>query len=136
MGLHGFPPISPLSAAYTLVSWAEMHGRFPMATECRPAQGLHHWNVYYRALHCSTFSGVVSAAIDLVSAALSAAPVKMRTCLGSDCDARFPDVGPHIRLCPQCRKHRGMEPAMAGTVRRVELKRWGADLRHWDEEMA
>ena len=77
MGLHGFPPIAaPLSAAGMLVSWATEHGRFPMATECRNTNGLHHWNVYCRVFQCSTFSGIVRMTQDGASAALNAQPIK------------------------------------------------------------
>ena len=134
MGLHGFAPISPLSAAYTLVSWADDHGRFPRATECRPAQGLHHWNVYYRTFCCSTFSSVVSCALDIVSAMCSAPSVKMRQCLGVGCDARFVDQGPSIRLCQRCRKKRGVEDSPS--IGYDDLRRWGVSVHEWREDVA
>jgi len=132
MGLHGFPPISPLSAATMLVSWAEEHGRFPRATECRPAQGLCHWNVFYRTFHASAFSHVVSAALTLVSAAMAPAvsSTAQRQCLR--CDAPFPDEGRHIRLCTRCRKQNGV--ASLEHVTRHELRSMGAAVREWQRE--
>lgn len=133
MGLHGFPPMSPLSAATMLVSWADEHGRFPRATECRPAQGLCHWNVFYRTFHASTFSHVVSAALTLVSAVIM--PVSsiaaQRQCLR--CDAAFPDEGRHVRLCTACRKKVGAETTPS--VTRSDLRTIGVTVRDWRDEV-
>ena len=134
MGLHGFPPISPLSAAHVLVSWADVHGRFPMATECRAVQGLPHWNVFYRTFHCSTFSGILSMAQHLVQTTTSAVSVKMRTCLGPGCEATFKDEGAHVRMCTQCRRQAGTDDM--SMVGRSELRSLLTKGRDWFDDVA
>ena len=42
------PPLTPLSAALTLVQWREQHGTWPRAAECVRANGLPHWTTLYR----------------------------------------------------------------------------------------
>jgi hypothetical protein len=140
--------ITAYSAAVMLMQWAADHGRPPLCSECRPAHGLMYWPTYFKVFECqgSGFSAVLEHAARIFahsngypapcSSGLSALPtsaVKLRTCLGLDCDATFPDEGPHVRFCTQCRKRKiftdahghSTDPWLEPAVTRVQLRRLG-----------
>lgn len=159
MGLHGFQPMTPLSAALALCSYMQTQHRVPRATECVASTVGVHWTTLYKVLprdasgevsayQGSTFSAVVMAALQIANLRLSGQyepfleptlpTIKMRTCIGKrgngqDCGRQFPDQGPHVRKCDACRKARyEWEDLTETTVRRIELRRFGAGLGGWD----
>lgn len=162
MGLHGFPPTSPLSAALALCSYMQLLGRVPRTDECVPStMGMHYRTLYRvlprgdgaeRALHQGgDFSAIVSAALELTGLRMSGKEepflepvmptIKMRQCIGKkfngkDCTRTFPDQGPHVRKCEHCRKtHYEGEDAIDTTVRRVELQRFGFGRGGWEYDL-
>ena len=162
MGLHGFQPTSPLSAAMALCSYMQTLGRVPRVEECVPsAMGMHYMTLlrvlprgngaerpHWRG---GDFSALVSAALEITGLRFSGKQepfleptmptVKMRQCIGKkfngkDCTRTFPDQGPHVRKCDQCRKtHYEGEDNLDTTVRRVELARFGFGRGGWEYDL-
>ncbi|HEY5865373.1 MAG TPA: hypothetical protein VI542_07445 [Candidatus Tectomicrobia bacterium] len=102
------PPMSLMSAAHSLHTWMVEHGRAPLAHECRPCNGLHHWQTYYDVFGVNNFSAGIIPMVSSLMAGLSAQG-RMRQCLGytthgADCPETFPDEGSHVRFCTHCRK--------------------------------
>ena len=108
MGTPGFQPTGAFSAALTIALWVKNHdGKHPTTLDCKPSNGLLSFMTYYRRLPGSSFSAIISAALAMVSAMpTSTTSLRMRHCLGPNCEASFPYEGSHIALCPRCRKHR------------------------------
>lgn len=113
------PAVTQISAALTIWQWILEHGREPYAHECRNANGLYGYDLYYRVFGTNNFSAGVIPAVS----ALCSSGVKMRQCLGytrtgDDCHNRFPNVGDHVRLCETCRRQ-GEEIQQHSLPRRV-----------------
>ncbi len=142
MGRHGFPPISPLSAAYTVVKWTADHGRPPRCRECTGSNGLYWYMTYYKTFNETTWAGVLSSVFGLESS-LGAPPVvsapevrKKKHCYNyPDCQAMIVDEGHHLRFCRRCRPtgHRPVDPAPEPVLTRAQLVRWGVGRSDWDE---
>ena len=158
MGKRGFAPMSPISVAISLVSWIDTHGRRPNSRDCCSAKELPHHQTFYRLFGSAGSFGLMIAEAERIGRYLNttlalsngvqknavcvlsttmttASSVKIRTCLGRngrgrDCGVRFPDEGPHIRLCRTCRtrlfgekRHNDVSP-VEPMVSRVQLQRW------------
>lgn len=131
MPRHGYAPITPISAALTLVQWTHLHGRPPLERECCGSNGLHWWPTYYKKFGVSTYSAVLECAFDLASGAWEQ-PRALKRCLNYEvCGTMILDEGRHIRFCATCRQRRNetqreqhvdwMQPAPASGV----LRQWG-----------
>lgn len=119
MGLRGFAPTTPLSAAMTLANWIATKGRPPTFRECSAGNSLNHPDFYYRKFQTSSFASAITAALDMVRnppiLSTSASPVsaivgqtsavarRYKKCLG-DCGHMILDEGHHVRFCMSCRK--------------------------------
>lgn len=128
------PATTQISAALTIWAWILAHGRPPLASECRKANGLNGYDLYYKVFGTHNFSAGVIPAVS----ALCGSSVKMRTCLGHtsrgmDCPHTFPDQGAHIRLCETCRRQERIvtEHHMPATVERLSSRHLGVGLGGW-----
>jgi hypothetical protein len=128
------PATTQLSAALTIWNWILAHGRPPKAQECRKKNGLLGYDLYYRVFATSNFSAGV---IPMVSA-LCGSGVKMRRCLGytarnDDCPNTFPDQGPHVRFCEQCRRAEGTPTThhIPAHIERLSKRQMGIGLGGW-----
>ncbi len=132
---HGFAPISPLSAALTILEWSKIQGRMPKASELHLGYSsglLFTRKTYMRAFRVSSHQQLISAVIDLTSG------LTWYTCLRLECSNRFPKEDAGIRFCPACRKKPRPSDDTGlgyGSVSRTQLRRWGADLGDWSEYM-
>lgn len=99
-------PLTPLSAAYLLVSWMTAHGREPRFRECRSVHGLISYDTILKKFPGSSLSACISAARALVS---HAPRPRMQTCLGPECEVRFLYAGYHF--CSACRVSLGYDDA-------------------------
>lgn len=166
MGDRGPQGTTLISIASRIVSWIDVHGVRPTTKQCdATSSDLPHHKTIYRFLGYAgsfgamvheaqrivqhsretgvLFSSSMSHAISFVSCYTS---IKTRTCLGYiregvDCGAKFPDEGPHIRLCERCRmrrKDKRLAPDPVDIygpgVTRVELRRWGVSIDGGIEE--
>jgi len=132
--------MSVMSAALSLHTWMVEHGRAPLAHECRPCNGLHHWQTYYDVFGMHNFSaGIIPMVSSLMASLMS--HVKMRHCLGytaqgDDCSSTFPDEGNHIRLCARCRKKGQEDSPQEGHIpmqmQRLTLRELTAGGGGWD----
>lgn len=127
---HGFDQTTLLSAALTLADFVSAFGRLPKVRECyaEPSSGLLlNRNTYTKVFGVSTFTQVLCAFSGILSG------ITWYTCLGHQCEARFPRMQSDVRLCENCRKKRGTEDVWGegGAVHRQQLRRWGADLEDW-----
>lgn len=138
---------TPLSAALTLVSWIQTNKRFPSPRECRASTVGIHWTTLYNVLPGSSFSAMVSAALDIAGMCLTGKEepflspeipqVKIRRCLGAHCDATFPDQGAHVRFCERCRKRisDSVVEEPDPLVTRADMRRFGIGMADWDDIM-
>jgi hypothetical protein len=144
MATTGFPATGTISAALTLVQWIHHHGREPRPLECCVSNGLMSHRTYYLRIPGSNFSAIISTARELVSHILTfpsngvcqyglVSSVKMRLCLGHNCNTQFPYEGAHIGFCPKCRRKRSAiqnEYYEDGAIPGISLRRLGLD---WDD---
>lgn len=97
------PPasITLLSMAIAVRDWTSTHGRLPRISECTKSQGFpHHFTTIWRHFGANPdFSALLAVAQERASPTQAT-----RVCLGPGCDRTFPNEGPHIRLCAECRK--------------------------------
>ena len=118
MPATGVPPISPYSAALTIVQWIQQHGREPHKYECRPANGLLSYMTYYRHFHGAGFSAIVSHAIDVVATYQPPFPPQNNTprtavrCLC--CDTFFASDSRAVRICRSCKQRQRYNEEFAG----------------------
>ena len=104
----GRPRLSPLSAALTIATWAQAHGRPPRCTECTGHDGLHWFPTYYEAFALSTWSAILREVRSLTSgyagSGMGIVVLTTKPCLNApECPALIPDEGPGVRLCLPCR---------------------------------
>ena len=141
MGRHGFPPITPLSAAFTIVQWKQEHARPPQCKDCVGSGGLYWWNTYYKTFVCSTWSAVLSIAFDLISGQ-AVLQRSMKRCLNyPECQEWLPHENHSIRICQRCKRAKQHHPTteldatmLEPAFTRPQLKRWGVGMADWGWE--
>lgn len=131
MAAPGRVPLSPMSAALTLVAWTQTHGRAPRCTECVGQEGLHWYPTYYDAFALSSWSAILDEARALtsglgVSLVVTMTPTLKRCLNAPECPSLIPDEGPAIRLCASCHhESRRVGVFVEPLVSRQRWRRWG-----------
>ena len=124
-------PLSPLSAALTMATWAQTHGRPPRCTECVGQEGLHWFATYYDCFALSCWSAILDEASALTHGWLLSGEFPQTTglkpCLNAPaCSVLIPNEGAHVRLCPACRLAAQRQPFLQDVgVSRQRWQRWG-----------
>lgn len=125
-------PITPLSAAWTLLSWTQAHGRPPAWRECSGGDGLLWGTTYCECFHVSTWGSALALANLLVQSAM-APPVTKRCANAPECPAWIKDEGKHIRFCARCRTRACAQDNAYQTpaFTRARLEHWGVGRDGW-----
>ena len=124
-------PLSPLSAALTMVAWVQTHGRPPRCTECVGQEGLHWYATYYDAFALSSWSAILDEASALTQgwclSGLRVSATALKRCLNApQCSNLIPDEGPGIRFCRACQQAMRQEVAfIEPLVSPQRWRRWG-----------
>ena len=139
MGLHGTPPMTPLSAAQIIVAWVAVHQRLPMRDECVASLGMVHFTTIYKLFPGSCLSARLTMALAWPGVTVPSDVLgcwKVRPCLGPGCDASFYTT-PEVRLCPQCRRRPPRDEGCheGQTLTRAQLTRYGIGMADWDMEV-